>query len=1708
MEVQFGPNAVDDPNLLYKLQRKVKVFNTSNSLPNRGYNLLSTSTKYGIVFVASPHGVLSVYNIKELIDPECETRHISINLQVEPTHIAVNCDHEWLAVVGGQMLFVYKVCDFQNPNVGPAITIRCEVNPSTYLSALQWNPCIPDTIALVYFDGTLVICQVNTMQKKQIQSLARCLCWSPKGKQLVTGNADGTLCQYKPDLSPMKSVAAPNLFEGAPVEALAIHWISTFQFAVVFRNASNSSRPAVTIVNTPKGGTPNCLNYEDICYSLGSNRPWFYYLQGLAQWNLIMTASSNSMEIATLGSKDGLNWVQWCQSDEARPELPLTNKTQENYPVGLCIDTCAAHQLPWGENELLPPMPILLVVSHTGLLTIFNIVNLDKTCAQICTSIQALQLPEAAFTSDVPSDMPPQPQETAPTQTTVVQQPQSVLQQPQPVLQQPQPVLQQPQPISQQSQQAQATVQQSLSFAQQPLQQHAPKAELTSLFSGSQLTASLLSTPKQPTPQMPTPTPEQIATKALTVAEIEKSKAEAMALKSAQEKANKARVEQELKSMLIKEVNEFQQELYKFRVMISKNQIKIQQQIESVEPNLDLHSLDSEQLKKECKLEELRESVVQLKLDLIRAYAVVAESKTHAETKEYFEWNQTDPLTVKRFTSIKKLAYYVQNQLDQAQKELNYKWDEMIHKTEYGKPGQRMIRPILDDVYQPLVKQQEILGRQQAVLRTLKNTLNECNSTPMFKSTSLLRSTPFKNKDPLSKLTKNILNMSIEPQNNKDKELSSQKLDSLRDMLSNHRPKKIKPVSVELRQHLEAMRQKYEKAVKDRAEKRDIEKQTELYKQEQINLDVERVKAEKQELARITEIVAKEQKIIEAHKQKQVEMAMQKLKTELPVPAPQVNAFVKTEPKSAIKEQPISIPSFSLGNSTSLPKPAFASVSRNLFNEGVKPESSKAQSLQSPIQSLKIDAKQSSLQDHLQKEIDNMIPKVCSPIVFSGKQMEGTPKETTNAPGAVSSSNPIGEISSMFSKYTQSTTKPQVKPSATSDETGEMESSTVPIKPLGQTAKENKPLQNIFSLKTSTPLTNVQNVPDVLKGNQIFAKAESKPKEELEKPKENVPQTTEIKITPVKKDEPKPISVQSISSPSSAPAQPVFVVDLKKPSEIKIEKSLPASFFNSTSTSFATSIQVTTAAEVTATITPKTSVTTSNVVTSKEAPKADIDVEKTNTQMKPVAFVTSEIKNTPVSSAALQTTEEPTSPNAKTVFSGASKSLFSSPSAPDAKPLFGSSSVTITSSTQATPTTPPEFATSTYGHSVSSPTTPQDLTTPTTASPFGSAQSVFSAANKTVFGAATTSTQSIFGTATQAPTFGGSAFSSSQSVFGSSSTPSSVFGTAAQSAFGPTTQAPFGASTTQSVFGAPSTTPSGFGSSSPASVFGSATSQQNPFGQTVFGSATSTSVFGSTGTTPSSVFGTTTTSQSGSLFGDGGANLFASASISTTGSSTPSGSLFRASPGCVFGAKSTFSGSNPTAASIFGGGASLEQKPAANFWGSSTNSSGFGSSAFGQPATTQGSVFGSTGGSFSQPSGEQPFGTPQKSVFGSPQQQTAPAFGGSPVFGSKPVFGSSPSFGGSAFGGVNKSPSSGFGSSATFGGGATFGGSGFGNTSPSQAFGAAASGFGSPTQSNSTFENLANQNTLTFGNLAHQSSQPAAPAPSFNTSPSFTGWRG
>ncbi|XP_069940015.1 nuclear pore complex protein Nup214 isoform X2 [Cherax quadricarinatus] len=360
---------------------------------------------------------------------------------------------------------------------------------------------------------------------------------------------------------------------------------------------------------------------------------------------------------------------------------------------------------------------------------------------------------------------------------------------------------------------------------------------------------------------------------------------------------------------------------------------------------------------------------------------------------------------------------------------------------------------------------------------------------------------------------------------------------------------------------------------------------------------------------------------------------------------------------------------------------------------------------------------------------------------------------------------------------------------------------------------------------------------------------------------------------------------------------------------------------------------------------------------------------------------------------------------------------------------------------------------------------------PTTSSIFGSSLSSASSTGS-LFGASSSAVSSptvgqtsAFGTTT---TSSGSAFSSPStatsgfSVNTTSTTGGSAFGqtaTQSSSGFGQNSQS------SGSLFGTPTTTGSVFGNSGQSgSLFGSATSQ-------------GTGIFGGTPTqsSGSSVFGQPTISSGfnsgsdGSVFGQSSAA--SSSPFSTTSTSKPETSLFGSSAGFGAGTESGggfFSGlgSKPSEESasknVFGSTAFSAIKPQSSlFGGSSTNSSVFGSS-----------VFGNTTSSASNSNNTSATGQVAQSGFGVTSPQSPTGFGSGTAFGSPPSFGGAPSF---------TSPK--FGSPPTFGGTATFG---------SPLSGATGGGFSSFASTGaSTFGSVANSSPATspgFGSFSGQNS--------------------
>lgn len=315
-----------------------------------------------------------------------------------PNYMSCSSDGNLLAINVTQsnrtsMLLIYGVQSFMTPEVRILYNIRLAPEDFVHAVQLLWNPVLPNSLAVVLSNGGLAMYalkdggnfELHTLDKSQ---QVKCGCWSPKGKQLVLGFPSGRLQQFKPDLTPAKTLACPPNIHDAPFDTIALHWLSTFQFAVIFLQHGEDCNPKLYIINAPKAGTPTYTNYFDICYSLNGPRNHQFNFTHVPQWNLLLVSSANGVEVGVLGTSetgDLPTWQQLTLLDEARIELPLSEGTQdETFPLGFVYDTSSTHQLTINEKQL-PSMPMVHVLGTDGTLLAFDFLNLQPGVPSVCS---------------------------------------------------------------------------------------------------------------------------------------------------------------------------------------------------------------------------------------------------------------------------------------------------------------------------------------------------------------------------------------------------------------------------------------------------------------------------------------------------------------------------------------------------------------------------------------------------------------------------------------------------------------------------------------------------------------------------------------------------------------------------------------------------------------------------------------------------------------------------------------------------------------------------------------------------------------------------------------------------------------------------------------------------------------------------------------------------------------------------------------------------------------------------------------------------------------------------------------------------------------------------------------------------------------------------------------------------------------------------
>ncbi|XP_028318650.1 nuclear pore complex protein Nup214 isoform X2 [Gouania willdenowi] len=404
----------------FRQMKKARVFDPPDDLPKDRSSLVTISNKFGLTFVALDR-TFKVYvtqdilaadkadgNANEIVNGIPALAEVTVELALH--HLALSCDELTLSVCGtseetGLSITFYDVRSFMNktrPQKLPFALLQPAVAPGTSVQDLKWNPTHASMLAICLSDGSMKILDVVNAVKVQAELPAAsgisCICWSPKGKQVAAGKMDATVSQYTPALEEKKVIQCPHFYTNEePVKALDVLWLRTFVFAVVYAAADESleTPPELVLISLPKKDEKveaKYVNFSESVYGSCTERQHHYFLSQVEDWDLMFAASAVAIEVSVIARQDDKMWELWLLEDASRAELPVTDTKDDTFPLGVAIDYTNQQSIFITNEKVLPPVPVMLMLSTEGLLCPFALLNLNPGVKQLVSPPTALAL--------------------------------------------------------------------------------------------------------------------------------------------------------------------------------------------------------------------------------------------------------------------------------------------------------------------------------------------------------------------------------------------------------------------------------------------------------------------------------------------------------------------------------------------------------------------------------------------------------------------------------------------------------------------------------------------------------------------------------------------------------------------------------------------------------------------------------------------------------------------------------------------------------------------------------------------------------------------------------------------------------------------------------------------------------------------------------------------------------------------------------------------------------------------------------------------------------------------------------------------------------------------------------------------------------------------------------------------------------------------
>lgn len=351
-------------------RRRLKL--AHNAGPQRSYKLVTAANNHELVIVGFEDKTVKAFNFNHLLDfnplspavPAVNFNQYTFSIQLTfvPTLLTVaRYGYSSVLLVTGQDTSLNcPVLEVINLDTQSSIgKLNATELAGSEVIDYAWQPCYFDSIvALCTNRGHLSILAINKDKKalalvyNSNQLGALTCCWSPKGKNLAIGTANGQILRLEPVIT-TNSFTFKNVNNSLLVfnhiglkpdhQIVKLRWVNkTYLISVHARPNSPGNHETHYSIITVKPSKPYKY-WTQICPESVANQDYNVHLANLS--NAVICTSNSTGEVAVLGlqgdeearKNDLADWHSMMIYEGARIKIPLNNNNMQTYLQGLTV---------------------------------------------------------------------------------------------------------------------------------------------------------------------------------------------------------------------------------------------------------------------------------------------------------------------------------------------------------------------------------------------------------------------------------------------------------------------------------------------------------------------------------------------------------------------------------------------------------------------------------------------------------------------------------------------------------------------------------------------------------------------------------------------------------------------------------------------------------------------------------------------------------------------------------------------------------------------------------------------------------------------------------------------------------------------------------------------------------------------------------------------------------------------------------------------------------------------------------------------------------------------------------------------------------------------------------------------------------------------------------------------------------------------------